>query len=140
MMKLVIDTNVIIRLLTGDDEQQSPVARELISKVESKELSFYIYTMVISECVYTLTKVYGVSKSDVRDILLQLIKANGVEVEEMDTVTLALNLFAEKNVSFGDALIASKAVTSGLSVVTWNIKDFKKLGCEFYSPEQLLNT
>lgn len=46
-------------------------------------------------------------------------------------------MYSYKNVDFADALIASKS-NNDLAVLTWDKKDFKKLECEYYTPEELL--
>lgn len=37
-MKMIVDTNIIIRLLTGDDVEQSPVAKKLFLKIEESRM------------------------------------------------------------------------------------------------------
>jgi predicted nucleic-acid-binding protein len=138
LMKLVIDTNVIIRILTGDNTEQSPVSRELIYELEEENYKFVVYPIVVSECVYVLKNVYGYEREDIANALLEFFRVDCIEVEEEDVVKQALQLYSEVNVDIADALLACKAKSQQISVVTWNARDFRKLDCDFYRPDQLV--
>lgn len=139
MMKMAIDTNIIIRLLTGDDIEQSPVAKALFEKWDECGYRVVIYGIVVCECVYVLRR-YGYNKNQIKSSLLHLFEADGVEVEDSEAMKRALHQFSDRNVDISDAWIACKASEQQVPIVTWNAKDFKKLDCEFYLPEQLLGT
>lgn len=133
--KMAIDTNIIIRVLTGDDIEQSPIAKKLISEIEDK---LYVFSIIVTECVYVLKNHYGYSRESISHALLSLFSVDDIEFEDSHIVYGALHDYADKNVDFADALIAWKSKTSNMPVITWNKKHFKKLDCEFYSPEEIM--
>ncbi len=137
-MKMVIDTNIIIRLLTGDDLEQSPIARAFISKVEENDIQLIVYPLVVSECVYVLKNRYGYEKKQITEALFNLFEVDCIEVEE--TVKDALQSYEKWNVDIVDALIASQASDQGFTVITWNKKHFKRFDCNFCTPEDILST
>lgn len=136
MNKLFVDTNVLIRLLVKDDPIKFETIVKLVEKVENNELTLVIPTVVIAECCWLLKSFYKLEKHLITEYLLGVIESENVEVEE-DAVFNALRLYTEKNVDFADALISCKS-NNKIAVLTWDRKDFKKLGCEYYLPDELI--
>ncbi len=137
----LLDTNVIIRFLTNDDEIQSPQAFQLFKKTIEEDLTLVLHPLVIVECCYILqSKRYGYTKEEVKENLFRLIASSNIKTIEKEIVEKALEAFSKHNVDFTDAYIA---VTVNLSqdlhsTITWNKKDFKRLSTEFYKPEDIL--
>ena len=136
MNKFLVDTNVLIRLLVKDDPIKFNTIVKLVRKVEENEITLVIPTVVIAECCWLLKSFYKLDKQKITEYLLDIIESDNVEVEE-DNVFHALKMYSDKNVDFADALIASKS-NNKLAVLTWDKRDFKKLECEYYIPEDLL--
>lgn len=136
MIKLLVDTNVLIRLIVKDDESKFGTIVKLVKKVENNELTLVIPTIVIAECCWLLKSFYNLKKHRISEYLLDIIQSENVEVEE-EIVIEALKLYAEKNVDFADALLSLK--TKGdIRLLTWDKKDFNKLNCEFYTSNELI--
>lgn len=134
--KFIVDTNILVRIIVKDDEKQHPYIESLIERVDQGELSLFIPTMVIAECCWVLKSVYKVSKSVISECLRDLLDSEGVDIEE--TICLdALQSHADNNVDFIDAYLACKSNLIRYPMLTWNVKDFKKLDCELYRPEEL---
>ncbi|MCT2538264.1 type II toxin-antitoxin system VapC family toxin [Aquibacillus koreensis] len=136
MNRFLVDTNVLIRLLVKDDPIKFNTILKLVEKVEKNELTLVIPTVVIAECCWLLKSFYKLDKQRIAAYLLDVILSENVEVEEKYVIQ-ALKTYADKNVDFADALIASKS-SSKLAVLTWDKKDFRKLECEYYIPEELI--
>ncbi|MDE5414206.1 PIN domain-containing protein [Alkalihalobacterium chitinilyticum] len=136
MNKFLVDTNVLIRLLVKDDPIKFKIIVKLVEKVEKGDLTLVIPTVVIAECCWLLRSFYKLEKPTISEYLLDIVESENVEVEE-DHVITALKIYADKNVHFADALLSSKS-DNKLGVLTWDKKDFRKLECEYYIPEDLL--
>ncbi|MBU9723286.1 MULTISPECIES: PIN domain-containing protein [Bacillaceae] len=136
MNKFLVDTNVLIRLIVKDDQKKFSTIVKLVEKVERNELTLVIPTIVIAECCWLLRSFYKLDKTLITEYLIDVIESENVEVEE-DNVINVLKRYAEKNVDFADALLGCKS-NSNLPVLTWDNKDFKKLDCEYYIPEEIL--
>jgi predicted nucleic-acid-binding protein len=135
--KFLIDTNIIIRILTGEPKELAEEAKQLVQKVANGELVFYVPAMVLAECCWVLQAVYQFSKIDIARVLKEFIQSDGVETEESFVLDV-LEHYAMHNVDFVDAYLSKKSEIQSLSVITWNKKDFKRLGCEFYPPKELI--
>ncbi|MDE3840654.1 PIN domain nuclease [Bacillus methanolicus] len=141
-MQHLLDANAIVRFLTNDDPKQSPVAYRLFEKATKGEIQLVLTPLVITECCWVLqSKRYGYSKAEIAEKLSLIISANGIKTTEKEIVQKALFNYSTHNVDFVDAYLSATAQFSEVnSIITWNEKDFKRLGVEFYTPEQVLNT
>lgn len=140
MEHIMLDTNVVIRFLTNDDEEQSPVAFEIFKKAVNEDLVLEIDPCVISECVYVLSsKRYGYSKEIIAENLSKIIESPGVKATSKDAVLTALHTYSNANIDYTDAYLAAIAAGRAIPCLTWNSKHFKKCSnVEHYTPEQIL--
>ena len=93
-----VDTNVLVRLLTGDDPAQAAAARSLF---ESGNI--WIAKTVLLETAWVLRSLYGFDDSAIRSALTGLLGLRRVSVEQAPGVAAALALTAE-GIEFADAL------------------------------------
>ena len=93
-----IDTNIVVRFLTGDDPDQSPLARAL---VEAGDL--YVPLTVMLEAEWVLRSVYGHERPQVAAALRAFAGLPGVSVEAPELLAAALDR-AEAGMDFADAL------------------------------------
>lgn len=107
MTKAFVDTDVVIRLLTGDDPHKQQAARALFERVEQGELSLSAPVTAIADAVYVLSspRLYHLGRTDVRDLLLALLQLTEFRVETKSVVKRALHLFGASPIDFGDAMI-----------------------------------
>jgi len=76
-MRVALDTNVVVRFLTFDDEQQGLAARRLVEDADEIVIS----TIVLCETAWALTSGYRYSASALAAALRLLIDMQGVEVD-----------------------------------------------------------
>lgn len=125
--KLWADTNVIIRIITGDPAAMAQEAEEMIQKVEKGDLVLRLSVLVVAECCWVLESYYEEQTLDISDALLKFTNAIGVETEEKPVVQQALLDFSAKKVDFVDAYIAAHAKANPPEdVVTWD-KHYQRL-------------
>lgn len=136
--KFLLDTNIIIRMLTKDPEKLFKQAVQLMEQLGKREVSFYVPSMVIAETCWTLQSFYHFTKQDIGKTLQVFLESEEVELEE-SWVMNALDDFITHNVDFIDAYLSHKANKKELGIITWNKKHFKRLDCEFYTPGDLIN-
>jgi len=95
---LAIDTNVVVRYLTGDDPVQSPQARALVDGNE-----IYVSRTVMLESDWVLRSAYGFAPTQVSAALRAFAGLSRVNVETPALLALALDR-AEAGMDFADAL------------------------------------
>lgn len=109
---IAIDTNVLLRYLLNDDQEQAKKAQELI-KGEDIVL---VTDVVLVETIWTLKgKKYQLKKIDLIEVIQALFKESNIRFEHGQSVWMALNDFRTakpvngKVADFSDALIVNKA-------------------------------
>ncbi len=119
--RAIIDANVVLRYLLGDDPKQSPEAVELIEKSPADAL--YLPAVVLAEVTWTLRSHFAVPRDEICAAIQRFIAQPSVSV---DSVTLdAVGRFATFNVDFADCSLAAASAATGLPVVTFDM-DFLK--------------
>jgi predicted nucleic-acid-binding protein len=93
-----VDTDVIVRLLTGDDVEQAAAAKSLLAAE-----SIWIAKTVLLETGWVLRSVYGFNEDAVRDALGKLLGLKNVHAEDETAVAAALAL-AVHGIELADAL------------------------------------
>lgn len=122
--KGTLDTNVILRYLTRDNEEHVQVVEKLFESARKEGSYFYIPLTVILELVFVLYRTYKIEKETVADIIRSL-KTIPAEIEKEDIAFQALELFLE-GMKFADALIYVQALQEQKTpVFTLDREDFK---------------
>ncbi len=105
----VIDTDVIVRLLTGDDLQKQARARDLFKRIEIGEVTVFAPVTVIADCVYVLASpsLYKIPRTEVVGLLRPILRLRGFRLQDRRTVLRALDLYAAAALDFGDAYVAA---------------------------------
>lgn len=98
-----IDTNLIVRYLTGDHPEQSPQARAVVDGG-----TVFVPVTVVLEVEWVLRSGYGYPPEDVARALRAFGGLPTVTIEEAAIVAEALDL-AEKGMDFADALHLGKS-------------------------------
>jgi predicted nucleic-acid-binding protein len=93
-----VDTNVLVRLLTGDDPAQAAAARSLFEPGQ-----IWIAKTVLLETVWVLRSLYGFEDDAVRGALTKLLGLRAVSMEDAPAIVSALALTSE-GIEFADAL------------------------------------
>lgn len=108
-----LDTNVIVRYLTQDDEAQAASATRLISRLTRTSPGF-VSAVVLAELSWVLTRAYKLSRSELASILESLLQTTEIRIENAAAAWRALSVYQTgKAVEFADALIAETAALAG---------------------------
>ncbi|MCX6024051.1 MAG: PIN domain-containing protein [Chloroflexi bacterium] len=102
-----IDTDVIIRLVTGDDPRKQEDAYQLFRRVADGGERLAAPCTVIADAVFVLgsARLYGLPRQEVRDQLTALVRLPGFLVENRRVVLAALDIYASSRLDFGDCMI-----------------------------------
>ena len=93
-----VDTNVVVRYLTGDDPIRAAKARDVIDAG-----NVFVSTTVFLESEWVLRSVYGFSGNDVASALRAFAGLPSIEVESPELLAEVLDRM-EKGMDFADAL------------------------------------
>jgi predicted nucleic-acid-binding protein len=131
-MQYVIDTNILIRLLTRDDAEQYQTVYKLFQQAD-----IVILDTVLLETELVLRYSYQFEKIQIIQSFRKLLDLPNVSTENPQIITNALN-WAEKGLDFPDALHLAKSQLES-TLVTFDKKFIKKsqnMGvCQVKSPD-----
>lgn len=100
-----LDTNILVRFVTKDDDIQARKAYEVLTQSCSEQNQGFVSTIVLIELVWVLQSCYEYEKAYIIQTLESLILAKEICLEHSDSVQKACNYFSLKNVDFSDTLI-----------------------------------
>ena len=106
---IALDTNILVRLITGDDPVQ---AREAEALLKSGEDAFFIPDIVLAELTLVLMRRYAFSRRDVGEVLSALLDRRDVVFEEEERVRAAGGGFVE-GIDLADGLIMEISRAAG---------------------------
>ena len=115
--RLGIDTSVLVRLTTGEPEQDfQRCVDELRALVEDSGNEIFASNQVIGEAYVTMQHHYGVSSADARAALVDVLTSGLVAPLNGHSVILALQ--SEGGPGLFDRLIADDYSRAGLETLT----------------------
>ncbi len=128
-MPRFLDTNILVRHLTRDDEEKAQACRSLLLRAELREEVLVTSDLVIAEAVYVLQspRQYGLPRDLVRQLLEPLINLRGVRLTNKFLYSRVFDLYCQSNISFNDAYIAAFMESRGLDEVYSYDTDFDRI-------------
>ena len=129
MSLLYLDTNIIIRYLTGDNPDFSKRAYDFLQQVEVGTTTVTTCEAVIIETVQVLSSrtLYNLPRSTVRDLISSVLRLRGLKLPNKRIYLRALELFASTNFDFSDALIVAHMEYRKISTLISFDRDFDKI-------------
>ncbi|HTO85561.1 MAG TPA: type II toxin-antitoxin system VapC family toxin [Methylomirabilota bacterium] len=100
-----LDTNVLVRHLTGDDPVQTPKARALLAARCTVDDPGYVNRIVLCELVWVLARGYRYDRRTIAGALEQLLNAAELLIEDRDTAVDALAAYRGSQADFADCLM-----------------------------------
>jgi predicted nucleic-acid-binding protein len=116
------DTNVLVRLITGDDEKQAAVAESFVNR------GVWVSHVVLAETTWVLRRVFGLDNARIAEAVEMLLNHEAVGLQDVDVVTAALDSYRGRpSLGFSDCLVFEIARKAGhLPLGTFD-KNFSKL-------------
>lgn len=126
-----LDTNVIIRYLTRDDEEKAEACYRLFQQVRSGDEVLMTCEAVVSEVVYVLASRragYGLNHEEIRVRLLPILMLRGLRLPQKRVYINALNVYASSpSLDFEDALAVAHMQQNGITEIISYDKDFDSI-------------
>jgi predicted nucleic acid-binding protein len=131
--RYLVDTNVLLRFLSGQPPAQAAAARKLFAQAANGDVLLDVSPVIVAEAFYTLHSFYGVERKTAAEKLSLLLQQHGVKLRDADAVFSALALIQSAKVGFADAFLAAAAAEEKVSVASFD-RDFDKLGSSRFEP------
>jgi predicted nucleic-acid-binding protein len=109
MTRIAVDTNVLVRLLVGDDGEQLRRVVALLQQTRDAGRRWFVAVPVLCKLVWVLDAVYGVPRREIAATLDDLLDEPLYEVDQRESVGEALGRYRRARGDFADYLIAALA-------------------------------
>jgi predicted nucleic-acid-binding protein len=105
---LAVDTNILIRLITGDDSRQTEVAERFV------ERGAWVSILAVAETTWVLRTWYKRNAADIALAVQMLLEHKDLVLQDSDVVATALELFRLRPaLGFSDCLMLHLARRAG---------------------------
>ena len=112
-MSAFVDTNVLIRHLTGDPPSQAARATRFLTKADELLLA----DLIVAETVYVLESFYEVGRARVAELVRAIIAFDTVRVVDEELLLRAVEVYEIERLDFAEAYLIASAERSGVDAV-----------------------
>lgn len=128
-MSALVDANIFVRLLTGDDPEKATRCLSLFARSRRGEISLTTSEAVVAEVAYVLTspKSYRIPRDVVAAALQPLLTDPGMQIDRKKAVLSALELWGSSNLDFADCLSVARVRFDNLDGVYSYDRDFDRI-------------
>jgi predicted nucleic acid-binding protein len=120
--KVLLDTNIFLRLLIPKDKGLHLKARKLISEIKRRREKAYVPQIVIFEIHFALTKFYDFKKQKVVDLLEAVLLMDYLDVESKRYFIEAIKIYKKNNIGFPDCFLVATSLFDERELVTLDNK------------------
>ena len=116
---VLIDTNIIVRILLNDNPLLFKRAKELIEKEEK----LLVLDPIVFEVFYVLeNNIYNTPKNEAILSVRRFLKQRKVVLENKELIELTLDKYNETNISVPDAYLLARNILNKDKVITFDHK------------------
>ena len=112
-----IDTNILIRFLTGDDELQARKVYSIFKNAESEKKTLFVPLLVILETIWVLDSVYEISRTEILESLSDLLLMPIFKFGQYSAVQQLVHSAQGNKYDLSDLLIAQSSKINGCETV-----------------------
>jgi predicted nucleic-acid-binding protein len=118
-----LDTNVLIRHLTGDPPAQARRATALLKRAEELLLA----DLIVAEVVYVLESFYEVERERVAELVRAIVGFPAIVVVDEPLLLRALELYEVERLDFAEAYLVASAEASGVGAIASFDRDIDRV-------------
>ena len=112
-MSAFVDTNVLIRHLTGDPPDQAARATRLLAQADQLLLP----ELILAETVDVLKSFYELPRARVAELVRAIVAFPGIGVADEPLLLRALEVYEVHRLDVADAYLIAQAEASGVNAV-----------------------
>jgi predicted nucleic-acid-binding protein len=124
---VAFDTNVLVRVLVGDDPAQTKKAERAFAEHATSD-GIFVSLVVLAEIAWVLAAAYQWDRATVHDRLSRLLRTRGVVLEDLELVEAALESYHLGKAELADYLILAKARGAGAKLLTFDKRLARETG------------
>lgn len=124
---IAVDTNILVRFLVRDDEEQAETARKRIKEAELRRERLKIPLLVVLETIWVLESAYDKTRSEILAAIRDMRQMSVFEFEDEQVVEGLLDDGFKHKADLADIMIAHAAIATGCETVITFDKSAAKL-------------
>jgi predicted nucleic-acid-binding protein len=101
----LLDTNVLIRFLTADENPKYKTLYSFFQSLEQGQMRVELKLIVLFQVIFVLKSFYRVPKEQIVDGLKNILKFRGIHIKEKKVVLRTLELWLNNNVEIVDCYL-----------------------------------
>jgi predicted nucleic-acid-binding protein len=118
-----VDTNVLIRHLTGDPPEQARRATDFLARD-----GLWLADLIVAEVVCVLESVYSVDREGIAGLVRSIVSSDRMRVSDLPLLLRTIEVYERHRLAFADAYLVASAERSGVGVVVSFDKGISKVG------------
>lgn len=126
-----LDTNVVLRYLTGDDEAKAADCFQLFQRVQHGQEELFTCEAIVCEVAYVLSSPrapYRLTHEEIRARLLPILTLRGLRFPQKQVCLHALDIYAAAAfLDFEDALAVAHMEHVGATEIVSYDRDFDRI-------------
>jgi len=122
-----LDTNILIRYFTKDDEKKAYDVLELLKRIEKNEEKVITTPLIIFEVIFTLQSYYKLPREEIKELLLPILNLRGLRLTFKSIFEKALEMYPQVNISFADIFNYCFMLEEGINEIYSYDGDFDNL-------------
>jgi predicted nucleic acid-binding protein len=123
----LLDTNIFLRYLTGDDAAKAARCETLLTALPQEREALSLSVLAVAEVVWVLSTRYRFPRSRIVEGLRRLLNTPHIVVAEREALFATFALFEHYPIDFTDAYHAALLYTRDLDAVYSYDTDFDRL-------------
>lgn len=112
-MSAFVDTNVLVRHLTGEPPDMARAATEFLRATDT----LYLTDLIAAELVYVLQSVYDVTRPQIAATLRALLALRPVVTVDAPVLLRATEVFENDGLDFAEAYLVATAESTGVGAI-----------------------
>ena len=112
-MSAFVDTNVLVRHLTGEPPEMAQAATRYLDEAET----MYLSDLIVAELVYVLQSVYEVARPQVADTLRALLAHGPIVTVDPAVLLRTIEVFELDGLDFAEAYLVATAESTGVGAI-----------------------
>lgn len=111
-MTVLLDTNIVIRHLTGDPPEMAKRATRFLTS----EAELVLADVILAECVYVLASVYRIDRVAIAQLMRAALMLPAISAD-VELLFRALEIYEVDRLDFGEAYLVAVAEFTGVKSI-----------------------
>jgi predicted nucleic acid-binding protein len=119
-----VDTNVLVRHLTGDPPSEARRATRYLERADELLLA----DLILAEVTYVLESFYEVARSQVAATLRAILAFPAIRVLDAELLHRAIEVYEVDRLDFADAYLVASAERTGIGIIASFDRSIDRIG------------